>query len=672
MTKFVTLISCDNKPQALIPFNPSDKVATVNNLRLTKWVVRFVTLALLLFTFSSLPVFAVETDQLANNNNADNVASTDNKPITVATQADNIVDYAENKIKNIDLNSIDPTEVVNKVFDPSEKTAVQQAGHLQGDTELTGEYNANYYPLNKLNEGMPALSEPPHLSSPLATMEFFQSAIMKQQYDLAAYALNMNLIDSELQRNRSIELSKRLDYLLNKKKLYVFNDMPDRPDGLIEPLIGDNSSVRGIPRRSIRLGYMDYRERRVPISIERVRVGDQQPVWVFSAQTVGNIDNLYEQYQPAKFERYLPAIMTTRFLGIAVWEYCALILFFLATMGISWLLSKGISTLINIGVSETDGEKKEGLGRRSVKDMASKLIVPLTLTISFSLVYALASGGFPYLDAVATATRPVIWILLVLSTVWLGIRVIHFFANRYKDLQIDSLGEEEYDKYRIRLTYVSIFRRIFIFVMILGSIWIGMSEFTNVEGLGKTLLTSAGIAGVVLGVAAQPTLGNIIAGIQVAITQPVRIGDTVMMEGDWTTIEDLRYTYAVLKTWDERRLVVPMRHFVTEIIENWSHTESHLIRPVYLYVDYGVEFEVIRQKFIEVAKDNELWDGETEPELFVTEVTEDTITLRGALASDSPLNAWTLECQVREVMLAYLHEEQKPYLPTERITFKER
>ena len=649
----------------------TSKVLIVNNLRVSRLFISFITLALLLFIFT-LPVLAADTQtqNTNSNNNADSSNGSSNAPISITTQTDNIFDYAGRKIENIDLDDINPKAVVSKVFDPSEKTAVQQAGYLQGDTELIGEYNANYYPLNKLNSGLPPLSEPAHLSSPLATMEFFQSAIMNQQYDLAAYALNLNLIDSELQRNRAIELSKRLDYLLNKKKLYVFNDMPDRPDGLIEPLIGDTSSIRGIPRRSIRLGYMDYRERRVPISIERVRVGDEQPVWVFSAQTVGNIDNLYEQYQPAKFERYLPSLMTARILGIAVWEYCALLLFFIATMALGWLLSKGVGKLINLGATDSDEDDKESISRRGIKDMANKLTVPLTLTISFSLVYALASGGFPYLDAVATATRPVIWVLLVISAVWLGIRVIHFFANRYKDLQIDSLGEKEYDKYRVRLTYLSVFRRVFIFVMILGSIWIGMSEFTNVEGLGKTLLTSAGIVGVVLGVAAQPTLGNIIAGMQVAITQPVRIGDTVMIEDDWTTIEDLRYTYAVLKTWDERRLIVPMHHFVTEIVENWSHTEFHQTRPVYLYVDYGIDVDAIRQKFIAVVKEHELWDGDTDPVLIVTAVNEDTITLRGALASDSPLNAWTLECQVREIMLAYLHEEQQPYLPAERISIK--
>lgn len=491
---------------------------------------------------------------------------------------------------------------------------------------------------------------------------------MKQQYDLAAHALNMNLLDKEIQSGKSIELSRRLDFLLNKKRLYVFDDLPDRPDGLIEPPIGSSSSISGIPRRSIMLGYIDYRERQVPISVQRVRVGDSAPIWVFSAQTVDNIDELYDQYQPAEFERYLPPLLTIRVLGIAIWEFLALVLFFIVTTSIGWLLSTLTGKLINRFVDDKKGAQTRG--KKSLTDMINKLTVPLTFTISFSLVFTLVSGGFPYVEAIATATRPIIWIGLVLSAVWLGVRVIHFFANRYKDLQIDGLADDEYDTYRVRLTYLSIFRRVFIFVMILGSFWIGLSEFTNIEGLGKTLLTSAGIAGVVLGVAAQPTLGNIVAGMQVAITQPVRIGDTVMMEGDWTTIEDLRYTYAVLKTWDERRLIVPMRHFVIEIIENWSHTEFHQTCVVYLYVDYGVDVDAIRQKFIETVKAHDLWDGETEPALLVVSVDEDTIKLRGALASDSPMNAWTMECDVRETMLAYMNQEQQPYLPTERITLK--
>ena len=583
------------------------------------------------------------------------------------SKPDNFAEYAAQQVNTIKDENISISGITEEVFDPTERNAVEQAGRLQGDTALTGEYSESYYIVDKLNTGLPPLSEPPNLETPLATLEFFQSALMKQQYDLAAYALNMNLIDEKSQRSRALDLTKRLDFLLSERELYVFDDMPDRPDGLIEPPLGNNSSVMGIARRSIQLGSIDYRERRVPIYLQRVRVGEGAPIWVFSAQTVGNIDNLYEQYHPAEFERYLPTWLKLNFFGIALWEFSALIVFFLLTIGVGWLLSKGTEKIINHYIDDEKYSMYVG-STNGVADLVSKLTVPLTFTISFSLVFTLVSGGFPYLDAVASSTRPLIWIGLVFSAMWLGIRIINFFANRYQDMQIENLAAEHFDKERRRRTYVSIFRRVFIFVMILGSFWIGLSEFANMEGLGKTLLTSAGIAGVVIGIAAQPILGNIIAGVQVAVTQPVRIGDSVIMDGNFSTVEDLRYTYAVLKTWDERRLIVPMRELITEKVENWSHTEVHQTRPVFLYIDYGADIDAIREKFISMVKENELWDNKTEPEMYVVDVTENTIQLRGAVSSTGPIEAWTLACEIREQMLGYLYTQQNKYLPTERFT----
>ena len=591
---------------------------------------------------------------------------------TVLAKPENLADYTAQKIEQIKKEGISVSEIADEVVNPLDKDAVQQAGVMQGDTGLTGDYNESYYSLNKLNAGLPPLAEPPNLSTPLATLEFFQSAVMKQQYDLAAYALNMNLIDGKLQRSRAIDLAKQLDFLLIEKKLYVFDELPDRPDGLIEPPLGSTNSIQGIPRRSIQLGYIDYRERRVPIHLERVRIDDSAPFWIFSAQTVGNIDNLYEQYHPAKFERYLPAWTKLQLFSIAIWEFLALLIFFSFTMGVGWLLSKGAGKLLNWYVKDKAGNRLSTVHHNSVEDLVNKLTVPLTFTISFSSVFTLVSGGFPYLDAVASSTRPIIWIGLVFSAMWLGIRVINFFANRYQDMQIENLGEEQFDKVRRRRTYVSIFRRVFVFVMVLGSIWIGLSEFANMEGFGKTLLTSAGIAGVVIGIAAQPILGNIIAGVQVAVTQPVRIGDSVIMDGNFSTVEDLRYTYAVLKTWDERRLIVPMRELITEMVENWSHTEVHQTCPVFLYIDYGADIDAIRQQFISVVKDNELWDNKTEPEIFVVEVTEKTIQLRGAVSAVGPVEAWTLACEIREQMLDYLYREQKHYLPAEHLVLRQK
>lgn len=639
-----------------------------------RWNMRASTLSLLLvfFIVSMSAVFAPANAASTSDRQSDSEQAVDEQSSSSSnsvSKPDNLAEYATQKINTIKDESLSISGVAEEIFDPTERNAVEQAGNLQGDSGLTGEYNESYYLLDKLNVGLPPLSELPNLTTPLATLEFFQSAVMKQQYDLAAYALNMNLIDQKIQRNHALELSKRLDFLLTEKELYVFDDLPDRPDGLIEPPLGNTSSIMGIPRRSIQLGYIDYRERRVPIYLQRVRVGEAAPIWVFSAQTVDNIDNLYEQYHPAEFERYLPGWLKLKIFSIALWEFLALALFFLVTMGVGWLLSKGTEKIISRYIDDEKYSNYVG-STNGVADLVNKLTVPLTFTISFLLVFTLVSGGFPYLDAVASSTRPLIWIGLVFSTLWLGIRVINFFANRYQSLQIENLAEEHFDKERRRRTYVSIFRRVFIFVMILGSIWIGLSEFANMEGLGKTLLTSAGIAGVVIGIAAQPILGNIIAGVQVAVTQPVRIGDSVIMDGNFSTVEDLRYTYAVLKTWDERRLIVPMRELITETVENWSHTEVHQTCPVFLYVDYGADIDAIRQQFISAVKDNKLWDNKTEPEMFVVEVTANIIHLRGAVSAVGPIEAWTLACEIREQMLNYLYSKQKAYLPAERLILK--
>lgn len=652
----------DHKSDAIEYFGTDDN-AVRHHSRLT-FLLSVLVIVCSVFYF---PAHAVtSSDSETRNNNPQDAQNTER------AKPENLVDYTTQKIKQLKQEGVSVSAIVEETVNPLDKDAVQQAGVMQGDTGLTGDYNESYYSLNKLNVGLPPLAEPPNLSTPLATLEFFQSAVMKQQYDLAAYALNMNLIDSKLQRNRAIDLAKQLDFLLVEKKLYVFDKLPDRPDGLIEPPLGSTSSIQGIPRRSIQLGYIDYRERRVPIHLERVRIDDSAPFWIFSAQTVGNIDNLYEQYHPAKFERYLPTWTKLQLFSIAIWEFLALLIFFSFTMGVGWLLSTAAGKLLNWYVKDKEGNRLSTVHHNSVEDLVNKLTVPLTFFISFSSVFTLVSGGFPYLDAVASSTRPVIWVGLVFSALWLGIRVINFFANRYQDMQIENLGEEQFDKVRRRRTYVSIFRRVFIFAIVLGSIWIGLSEFANMEGFGKTLLTSAGIAGVVIGIAAQPSLGNIIAGIQVAVTQPVRIGDSVIMDGNFSTVEDLRYTYAVLKTWDERRLIVPMRELITEMVENWSHTEAHQTCPVFLYIDYGADIDTIRQQFISVVKDNKLWDNTTEPEIFVVEVTERTIQLRGAVSATGPIEAWTLACEVREQMLGYLYREQKHYLPAEHLVLRQK
>lgn len=570
---------------------------------------------------------------------------------------DDLIEYVKQEmLSDIEADTTNPTRI------------------LRAESEFAGE-SEGYYELKKLNAGLPPLDPPAYLETPLATLEFFSTASMQKQFGLASYALNLNSIDEPEQKNVAESLAKKLDYLLVEKDLYAFDNLPDRSDGLIEPLLGSQNPIHGIPRRSIKLGEIDYRDRTVPIFMERVKVEGKPPAWVFSSQTVMNIEALYDIHKPAGFERYFPSWLKAKLFSLAVWEIMALVMFMLLTIGLGLLLSRIVGKLIMTytqKLKDKDESDALSLRNRSLTDFISKITVPIVVTVSFSLMFALVSGGLPKIGAIATSTRPVMWIGLVFSGLWLGIRVINFFANRYSDYQIETLTPEEFNTQRVRMTYLSVFRRVFIFVMVLGGLWVSLAEFTDLESLGTTLLTSAGIAGVVIGIAAQPTLGNIVAGFQVAVTQPIRIGDTVVVDGIWSEVEDLRYTYAVLKTWDDRRLIVPMRHFVNEIVENWSHTSTNQSTAVYLYVDYGADMDAIENKFMGLAQNHELWDEEMEPEMHITAVSEDTITVRLKVSSDGPINAWLLGCDIRRHMLAYLSKEHSYHLPTERITLAPR
>ena len=146
--------------------------------------------------------------------NSESGQSTSESEKQTPSKPDSFTEYAAQQVNALKDESVSISGITEEIFDPTERNAVEQAGRLQGDTALTGEYSESYYILDKLNAGLPPLSEPANLETPLAALEFFQSALMKQQYDLAAYALNMNLIDEKSQRSRALDLTKRLDFIL--------------------------------------------------------------------------------------------------------------------------------------------------------------------------------------------------------------------------------------------------------------------------------------------------------------------------------------------------------------------------------------------------------------------------------------------------------------------------
>jgi len=174
--------------------------------------------------------------------------------------------------------------------------------------------------------------------------------------------------------------------------------------------------------------------------------------------------------------------------------------------------------------------------------------------------------------------------------------------------------------------------------------------------LGVSLFASAGIATLIIGIAAQSTLGDVIAGIQIAITKPAQIGDLVLFDDQWGHVEDIGFVYLIVKTWDERRIVTPLKSVISNSFENWSMRGSKQIRSIDIYTDYRINIQKVREKFEELLKESSSWDEQVSPSVQGIESTEKAIKIRALCSAKDPFIAWDLQCELREKLIDYICE----------------
>jgi len=189
-----------------------------------------------------------------------------------------------------------------------------------------------------------------------------------------------------------------------------------------------------------------------------------------------------------------------------------------------------------------------------------------------------------------------------------------------------------------------------------------LMTFESVREYGVSLFASAGVAGLVVGFAARPLLSNLIAGVQIAMTQPIRLEDVVIVEGEFGWVEEITSTYVVVRVWDWRRVILPLTYFIEKPFQNWTREKASLIGAVLLYVDYTAPVERLRAKVEEIAKSSPLWDGQV-VNLQVTDCRERTMELRALVSAANAGNAWDLRCLVREKLLDFLRAEHPETLP---------
>lgn len=219
-------------------------------------------------------------------------------------------------------------------------------------------------------------------------------------------------------------------------------------------------------------------------------------------------------------------------------------------------------------------------------------------------------------------------------------------------------------------TQINILERVFVFIIIILSIALILLSFEGIRKIGIGIFASAGVAGIIIGLSAQKVVGALLAGIQIAVTQPFRIDDAVFVENEWGWIEEITLTYVVIKLWDKRRLVLPSTYFLEKPFQNWTRNNADIIGSVFLYTDYTISFDSLRKELTRLLNDTKLWDKKVNV-LQVTDSKESSIEIRILVSAKNSPIVWDLRVYIREKMIEFIKNNYPQSLPKTRVVLNQ-
>jgi len=307
----------------------------------------------------------------------------------------------------------------------------------------------------------------------------------------------------------------------------------------------------------------------------------------------------------------------------------------------------------------------------SRRTLSPKLVTYMmqSIRLPFALLVLLISlrGAVVFMDLPEELKRTFpagMNVLQIVVMAWFAIRCVRiareFINNAFNVKVKDNLIARKIH------TQVRVIEQIIVTLIVFVAIVAVLMTFDKVRELGVSLLASAGVLGIILGFAGQKSIATLFAGIQIALTQPIRIDDVVIVEGEWGWIEEISLTYVVVKTWDLRRLVVPITFFLEKPFQNWTRVSADILGTVFIYADYTVPIDAVRAELDRICKSSDLWDGKV-CGLQVTNTTAAAVEMRALVsAKDSP-RAWDLRCLVREKLIDFLQKAYPLSLPRTRV-----
>ena len=298
---------------------------------------------------------------------------------------------------------------------------------------------------------------------------------------------------------------------------------------------------------------------------------------------------------------------------------------------------------------------------RLVRLLGAHAATPFGWVLSLALIQAVLPLAMP--DAWLGPARHAAWVLQLLVLAWFASRVLFVV----EELIVSRLGVEKADNLQARKmqTQLRVIRQILVIGVFFIAAVAALMSFEQLRALGTGLLASAGIAGIVLGLAAQRTLSNVLAGFMIAFTQPIRMDDVLIVEGEWGRVEEITLTYVVIRIWDLRRLIVPISYFLDRPFQNWTRQEARILGSVMLFLDYRVPVEALRAETARFVADRAEWDGDV-CGVQVIDTTPAVVQVRLLISARDSGSAWDLRCALREHIVTWLAGEYPESLPRTR------
>lgn len=306
------------------------------------------------------------------------------------------------------------------------------------------------------------------------------------------------------------------------------------------------------------------------------------------------------------------------------------------------------------------------LSPRLVKYIMSMIRLPLgLLVVLISSRIALFALELPL--SFQAVVPSVMNVLQIIAGAWLLIRCVRII----REIVINAFDIQVADNLMARKihTQVRVVEQIVVAGIVFLALVVILMSFEKVRHLGVSMMASAGVLGIILGFAAQKSIATLFAGIQIAMTQPIRVDDVVIVEGEWGWIETITLTYVVVKIWDLRRLVVPITYFLEKPFENWTRISADILGTVFIFADYTVPIDAVRAELQRICEGSDLWDGKV-CGLQVTNTTETTMELRALMGSRTSPESWDLRCLVREKLIVFLQKNYPNALPRTRLAIE--